>query len=66
MEDRQLGRIVALGLVILSLATVASATLLALRDKDIAPIVGLAGAAVGALAGFLTGVRIGGNQSADS
>lgn len=58
MQDRWLARIVALGLVVLSLAGIASATALALRDKDFAPIVGLGGAAVGALAGFLSGVRI--------
>lgn len=56
--DNWLARIVALGLIVLSLSTVASATLLALNGKDYAPIVGLAGAAVGALAGFLTGVRL--------
>lgn len=56
--DFVLARIVAGGLVSLSLATVASATVLAVNDKDFAPIVGLAGAAVGALAGFLTGVRV--------
>lgn len=56
--DPILARIVAIGLVLLSLTTVASATALAMADKDYAPIVGLAGAAVGALAGFLTGVRL--------
>lgn len=56
--DNWLARIVALGLILLSLATVVSGTLLALNGKDYAPIVGLAGAAVGALAGFLSGVRL--------
>jgi len=56
--DNWLARIVAVGLIVLSLATVASSTALALYDKDYAPVVGLAGAAVGALAGFLTGVRL--------
>lgn len=58
MGDKWLARIVALGLIALSLATVASGTLLAVNDKDYAPVVALAGAAVGALAGFLTGVRL--------
>ena len=56
--DFVLARIVAVGLILLSLVTVASATLLSLNDKDYAPVVGLAGAAVGALAGFLSGVRV--------
>lgn len=58
--DKWLARIIGVGLILLSLATVASSTALALQDKDYAPIVGLAGAAVGALAGFLTGIRLNG------
>lgn len=64
--DFVLARIVAIGLIVLSLATVISSTALALYGKDYAPIVGLAGAAVGALAGFLSGVRVNADRAPEA
>lgn len=61
MNDQWLPRIVAVGLIVLALGTLASATILAIRGIETAPIVAIAGAAVGALAGFLSGVRINGS-----
>lgn len=56
--DRWLSRSVAVGLTLLALTSIAAYTYLKGKGVDASDLVALGGTAVGALAGFLTGVRV--------
>lgn len=59
MGDTHLPRLVAGGLIIITLAAVASYTALSINHIDAAPVLALATAAVAGLVGFFSGLAIG-------